>query len=170
MKEQHHGDLRHDAEPARLGVIVAEEPAAGPEITRFRWRWLVVGIAWIVASLVILQFDQASIAAVGIIVGIMFAVAAAQQLVVAVIADRLRWLWAPFGGLFAVAAVICFINPENTFAALADILGFLFLCVGVWWMIRAFVFKAATSAWWLDLVAGSMPARLRARPLVSAIA
>jgi uncharacterized membrane protein HdeD (DUF308 family) len=142
--------------PRGSEFIVAEEPAAGPEITRFRWLWLVVGIAWIVASLVILQFDQASIATVGIIVGIMFAVAAAQQFVVALIADRLRWLWALFGGLFAVAAVICFINPENTFAALADILGFLFLCVGVWWMIRAFVFKAATSAWWLDLVAGSM--------------
>jgi uncharacterized membrane protein HdeD (DUF308 family) len=142
--------------PRDAEFIVAEEPAAGPEITRFWWLWLVFGIAWIVASLVILQFDQASIATVGIIVGIMFAVAAAQQFVVAVIADRLRWLWALFGGLFAVAAVICFINPENTFAALADILGFLFLCVGVWWMIRAFVFKAATSAWWLDLVAGSM--------------
>jgi hypothetical protein len=85
--------------PRDSEFIVAEEPAAGPEITRFWWLWLVFGIAWIVASLVILQFDQASIAAVGIIVGIMFAVAAAQQLVVAVPADRLRWLWALFGGL-----------------------------------------------------------------------
>jgi len=32
----------------------------------------------------------------------------------------------------------------------------LFLGVGIWWMVRAFVLKAATSAWWLDLVAGMM--------------
>jgi len=35
--------------------------------------------------------------------------------------------------------VICFINPKNTFAGIADILGFLFLIVGVWWTIRAFI-------------------------------
>jgi uncharacterized membrane protein HdeD (DUF308 family) len=131
--------------------FAAEQPAAGREIASFWWLWLVFGVAWIVASLVVLQFDQASIATVGIIVGVMFAVASAQQFVAAVITDRLRWLWAIFGGLFAVAAVTCFIHPENTFAALADVLGFLFLCVGVWWMIRAFVSKAATSAWWLEL-------------------
>ena len=86
----------------------------------------------------------------------MFAVASAQQFVLMAIADSLRWLWGIFGGLFAIAAIICFIHPQNTFVALADTLGFLFLCVGIWWMIRAFVFKAATSAWWLDLVAGML--------------
>ena len=37
------------------------------------------------------------------------------------------WL---FGVLFLIAGVIAFISPENTFAAIADILGFLFLIVG----------------------------------------
>lgn len=133
-----------------------EAPAPRRQSFEFWWLWLVFGVAWIVASLVILQFDHASVATVGIITGIMFAGAAAQQFLVAAITDRLRWLWAIFGGLFAVAAIICFVNPEDTFAALADILGFLFLVVGVWWMIRAFLLKAATSFWWLDLVAGIM--------------
>ena len=51
----------------------------------------------------------------------------------------LRWVWVLFGVLFVVAGVVCFANPEDTFAALADILGFLFLLVGVWWMVRAFL-------------------------------
>jgi len=118
------------------------------------WLWLVTGIAWIVASLVILQFDQASITTVGVIIGIMFVAAALQQFVYAAFAARLRWLWALFGVLFLAAAIICFINPKDTFAGLADISGFLFLTVGVWWIIRAFLERAVSPAWWLGLIGG----------------
>jgi uncharacterized membrane protein HdeD (DUF308 family) len=131
-----------------------EVPAARQEVARFWWLWLVIGIAWIVASLAILQFDAASIATVGVIVGIMFAVASVQQFVLAAVADRWQWLWAIFGVLFGASAIVCFIHPENTFAALADILGFVFVCVGVWWTIRAFLLKAVEPTWWLDLVGG----------------
>lgn len=118
------------------------------------WIWLVTGIAWVAASLVILQFDDASITTVGIIVGIMFVVSGVQQLVLAAFVDSLRWLWALFGVLFLAAGVISFINPEETFAGLADVLGFLFLCVGVWWTIQAFLERADNAAWWLGLVSG----------------
>jgi uncharacterized membrane protein HdeD (DUF308 family) len=133
---------------------VREASAARRELARYWWLWLVLGVAWIVASLVILQFDAASVATVGVIVGITFAVASAQQFVMAAITDRLRWLWAMFGVLFGASAIICFINPENTFVALADILGFVFVCVGVWWTIRAFLLKAVESTWWFELVGG----------------
>jgi len=89
-----------------------------------------------------------------IIVGIMFAVAGAQQLVLAAVAESLRWLWAMFGVLFLIAAVICFVNPENTFAGMADILGFLFLTVGVWWTLRAFMERDENPAWWVGLIGG----------------
>ncbi|MGZ6708614.1 MAG: DUF308 domain-containing protein, partial [Solirubrobacteraceae bacterium] len=93
---------------------------------------------------------------VGIIVGLMFAAVSAQQFVLMFVADELRWLWGIFGVFFAAAAVICFINPENTFAGIADILGFLFLTVGVWWTIKAFLEKAINPMWWLGLTAGIM--------------
>jgi uncharacterized membrane protein HdeD (DUF308 family) len=108
----------------------------------------------VTAALVVLQFDAASVTTVGVIVGIMFAVAAAQQFVLAALADSLRWLWAIFGVLFGASAIVSFIHPESTFVALADILGFVFLCVGVWWTIRAFLVKAVESTWWVELVAG----------------
>jgi uncharacterized membrane protein HdeD (DUF308 family) len=142
--------------PVDAPLVAQNGAATGQGLARYWWLWLVVGVAWIIASLVVLQFDQASITTVGIIVGIMFAAASAQQFVLAAVADSLRWLWAIFGVLFGAAAIVCFISPENTFAALADILGFVFLCVGVWWTIRAFLLKAANSTWWLDLVAGLM--------------
>jgi uncharacterized membrane protein HdeD (DUF308 family) len=136
--------------------LLREEPAGSPQIANYWWVWLVAGVAWIVASLVVLQFDSASVATVGLIIGVMFAVASAQQFVLAALAASLRWLWAIFGVLFGASAIVCFIHPQSTFVALADILGFVFLCVGVWWTIRAFMLKAVESTWWLDLVAGIM--------------
>lgn len=133
---------------------------AARDVAGFWWVWLVAGIAWIVASLAILQFDEASITTIGIIVGIMFVFAGVQQLVLAAIADSLRWLWAIFGVLFVIAGVICFVSPENTFAAMADILGFLFLTVGVWWTMRAFLEKDVNPLWWIGLISGVLMAIL----------
>lgn len=135
-----------------MGMTQSEE--AAEMALNLWWLWLIVGILWIVAALVILQFDQASVTTVGIIIGLMFAFAAVQQFALAALTDHLRWLWILFGVLFAAAAVICFINPKDTFVGLADIAGFLFLTVGVWWTIRAFLERDASSLWWLGLIAG----------------
>lgn len=137
---------------AYAGMPETEETAR--LATRLWWLWLVTGVAWIVASLVILQFEDASITTVGIIIGIMFVFAALQQFIAAAFAPTLRWLWALFGVLFAAAAVVAFVNPEKTFAGLADISGFLFLLVGVWWIVRAFLDRVESSTWWLGLIAG----------------
>jgi uncharacterized membrane protein HdeD (DUF308 family) len=141
-----------DLDSPTLGMPDTEETAR--TVAGFWWLWLAAGVAWIVASLVILQFDQASITTIGVIVGIMFTFAGVQQIVLAAVADSLRWLWAIFGVLFLIAGVVCFVNPEDTFAGLADVLGFLFLIVGVWWTIRAFVEKAINPVWWLGLIGG----------------
>ena len=49
---------------------------------------------------------------------------------------------------------ICFVNPTHTFAALANLLGFLFGLVGVWWMIEAFLERPLNPLWWMGLIAG----------------
>jgi uncharacterized membrane protein HdeD (DUF308 family) len=119
------------------------------------WLWLVTGTIWVVASLVILQFNHASITTIGVIVGCMFLFAGAEQLVLAFTAERLRWLFGLFGLLFLACGVVALINPADTFAGLADILGFLFLVVGVWWTIEAFASRADDNpAWWLGLMSG----------------
>jgi uncharacterized membrane protein HdeD (DUF308 family) len=138
----------------RPGGATDEIRDTARSLTGFWWVMLVTGIAWIIAALVILQFDHASVTTVGIIVGIMFVVAAAQQFLLAAVAESLRWLWAIFGVLFLIAGIICFVNPKNTFAGIADILGFLFLTVGIWWMIRAFLERPVNPVWWLGLISG----------------
>jgi hypothetical protein len=122
--------------------------------TGYWWVLLVAGIAWVAVALLILQFDQASVTTVGILVGLMFLALGVENIALSTLDVPARWAWALFGGLFLVSAIVCFANPEDTFAGIADILGFLFLIVGVWWMIRAFLERAINPLWWLGLISG----------------
>ena len=124
------------------------------ELTGYWWVPLVSGIAWIVVALVVLQFDQASVTTVGILVGLMFFGAGIETLALARLGAPMRWAWALFGGLFLVSGVVCFLRPVDTFAGVADMLGFLFGVVGVWWMIRAFLERAINPLWWVGLISG----------------
>jgi uncharacterized membrane protein HdeD (DUF308 family) len=141
-------------------TAVSSEPVTADAVALERalrpmwWLWLVTGIIWVLASLVVLQFDSASVTTVGVIIGCMFVFAGAQELFLAFVGAPLRWLWGIFGALFVIAGIICFINPKNTFAGMADILGFLFLTVGVWWTITAFLQRGVNDAWWVTLISG----------------
>jgi uncharacterized membrane protein HdeD (DUF308 family) len=47
------------------------------------------------------------------------------------------------------------VDPSrNTFAGVADILGFLFLVVGVFWLIQAIAERDTNDLWWFGLIAG----------------
>ena len=128
---------------------------AGIALSRLWWLWLIAGIAWIVIALVILQFDQASVTTVGVLIGIMFVLSGFQQLAYgALLGGWLRFVMFFFGLLLLVAGVITFISPENTFAAIADILGFLFLIVGLFWIIQAFGERDVNEFWWFGLISG----------------
>jgi hypothetical protein len=127
---------------------------AGAQVARYWWLWLVAGIAWVIIALVILQFDQASIKTVGVLIGIMFLLSGMQQFAIAGVVARFRWVYLLFGVLFLAAGVISLIEPEDTFAGVADILGFLFLVVGVFWTIQAFTERDRNPFWWPGLIAG----------------
>ena len=134
--------------------VVGDLREATRQITGYWWLGLVAGIAWIVISMVILQFDDASITTVGILVGSMFLFAASANFAVASAAVEHRWVPALFGGLFLISAIVCFINPADTFVGLADMLGFLFGIVGLWWMVRAFLERPVNPSWWTGLISG----------------
>jgi uncharacterized membrane protein HdeD (DUF308 family) len=122
------------------------------QVANLWWLWLVTGIAWIIAALVVLQFDAASIKTIGVIVGCMFIFAGVQQLTLALIGRG--WLWAVVAGFFWIAGVVCIVNPEETFAGLADTLGFLFAVVAIWWTVEAVISQSEGGLWWIGLIAG----------------
>ena len=122
------------------------------QVANLWWLWLVTGIAWIIAALVVLQFDAASIKTIGVIVGCMFIFAGVQQLMLALVGRG--WLWAVVAGFFWIAGVVCIVNPEETFAGLADTLGFLFAVVAIWWTVEAVISQSEGGLWWIGLIAG----------------
>jgi uncharacterized membrane protein HdeD (DUF308 family) len=140
----------------------ASAPPPGPELeevgialSKLWWLWLVAGIAWVFIAMVILPFDDASITTVGVLIGIMFILSAIQQATFGMLVGGwLRVVMFLFAFLFLVAGVIAFISPENTFAAIADILGFLFLLVGTFWIIQAFGERDVNQFWWFGLISG----------------
>jgi uncharacterized membrane protein HdeD (DUF308 family) len=134
-----------------LGATIRQ---SAEEVTGRWWILLVAGIAWLTASLVILQFNHASVTTVSVIVGLMFLFAGIENLALARVVTEARWVSALFGVLLLVSSAICFIDPVSTFAGLADVLGFLFLMVGIWWMVRAFLQRPINPYWWLSLISG----------------
>ena len=54
--------------------------------------WLIGGIAWIVVSLVIVQFDSASITTVGVLVGLILALASIQSFALTTAGGGVAWI------------------------------------------------------------------------------
>jgi uncharacterized membrane protein HdeD (DUF308 family) len=134
-------------------------PSLGPEaalekVASYWWVELLLGVFWVVISLVVLKFNQASVTTVGILTGLMFLLFAAQELVLAAVDRPRRWLWVIFSVLLAASGIVALVQPTATFVGFADILGFVFLIIGVMWMVQAFTERPINDLWWLTLIGG----------------
>jgi uncharacterized membrane protein HdeD (DUF308 family) len=124
------------------------------ETKRWSWLWLVSGVLWMLVSVIILQFDQASAATVGVIGGVMLIYAGVEYFFLASLTSRMRWLWYLFGGFLIVGGGVALFYPTRTFLAIANILGFMFVFMGVMWIVEAFLAREYNDLWWLNLLAG----------------
>jgi len=124
------------------------------EISQWWWAWLVTGILWIIAALVILRFTTASVVTVGVIIGILFIVSGIEELLVSRVSGGWRWLAIVFGIILLVGGVVALFNPVRAFFALADILGFVFVLIGIFWILDALATQEQNPLWGLGLVAG----------------
>jgi len=118
------------------------------------WLFLLTGIAWLIISWVVLRFTPASITTVGVLLGVLFLLAAVNECVIAAVRHSWRWAHILLGVLFVVGAIWAFARPVNAFWSLASVLGLLLIFKGTLDIIGAVVTKDVNSAWWLGLVAG----------------
>jgi uncharacterized membrane protein HdeD (DUF308 family) len=118
------------------------------------WLFLLTGIAWLIISWVVLRFTPASITTVGVLLGVLFLLAAVNEFVIAAVRHSWRWAHILLGVLFVAGAVWAFARPFNAFWSLASVLGLLLIFKGTLDIINAVVTKDVNSAWWLGLVAG----------------
>ncbi len=126
-------------------------------LAKYWWVQLILGVAWMVIAVVVLKFNHASVVTVGVLTGVLFLAFAAEEFALAALDNgATRWLWAIFGVLLAVAGVVALIDPVSTFAGFAEILGFVFLLIGIMWMVKAFAERAFNDLWWLSLTSGML--------------
>lgn len=92
-----------------------------------------------VIALVILRFNHASVTTVGILVGIVLLIASAPGVRARGARPSLAMASAVFAVLLLVEGILALIHPHHTFAALADILGCVFLVIGAFWIAQAFI-------------------------------
>ena len=125
------------------------------QLARYWWVELLLGVLWVVIAVVVLKFNHASVTTVGVLTGIMFLVFAAEEFLLAALDESsARWVWALFGVLLTASGIVALIQPEATFAGFADILGFVFLLIGILWTVQAFAEQEFNDLWWLGLFSG----------------
>jgi uncharacterized membrane protein HdeD (DUF308 family) len=134
---------------SRTARAVARE-----ETSDYWWLFLVTGIIWLWASIVVLRFDNRSITAVGVIIGVVFLGAAGNEAVIAGVAPRWRWAHGLLAVVFVLGALWAFIRPEDAFWALASVLGFVLVIKGTADIGEAVVTKPVNDLWWVLLVVG----------------
>jgi uncharacterized membrane protein HdeD (DUF308 family) len=124
------------------------------QVSRFWWLWLAFGIVWTLIAVTILQFDGASVTTIGVILGIMFLATGLQSFVAVAVVDHWGWAYGLLGVIMVLGGIATLISPADTFATLADILGFLFLIVGIGWTLQAFGWREQNDLWWVGLLSG----------------
>jgi len=142
--------VNHDALQDRTrGARAALWRLAGPW-----WLILLTGIAWLILSWVALRFTPASVATVGILLGVLFLFGMLDEILLASVRPSWRWLHVIMAVIFAFGAGWSFARPYNAFWTLASILGLLLIFRGTLDIITSVDARAVNGVWWLGLVAG----------------
>lgn len=124
------------------------------EAARYWWIFLVTGGAWILFSIIVFRFDWTSVNSIAILFGIAMLGAALNELGNA--SGAHGWWRAAHGLLsaaFVVIAILSFVHPGDTFAALAGVMSFYFILKGAF-DVGVAIFLHGTELWWLRLLLG----------------
>ena len=125
------------------------------EAARWWWAPLVAGVVWLLVGWAVLRADVSSLATVGVLVGIVFLIAAISEAGMAGIAmGGWKVVHIVLAVVFLLGALWSFIRPINTFFALASVLGLLLLIQGVFSIARAAAAREVSPHWWVGMVCG----------------
>jgi uncharacterized membrane protein HdeD (DUF308 family) len=118
------------------------------------WMFLLTGIAWLIIAWVALRFTPASVATVGVLLGVLFVYGMLDEFLIASVRASWRWLHVVMAVIFAFGAGWSFARPYDAFWTLASVLGLLLIFRGTLDIITSAGARDANSAWWLGMVAG----------------
>ena len=135
-------------------TTVADEQAYVESASSVWWVFLVTGTAWFVLSLVMFRFNITSVNTIGILAGIVFLVAGCIEFGMAAVVKSGWWkaLNVLLGVLLVIGGITAIIHPQNAFVAIASVIGFMFLFVGILDLIVAF--SDRVGLWWVRMITG----------------
>jgi len=118
------------------------------------WLLLVTGVAWLIISAVVLRFSIASVATVGVLIGVVFLMAAASETVIAAARAGWAWLHVLMSVIFVIGAIWAFASPFGAFWALAAVVGLLLILRGSLDLVTSIASRDLNQAWWLGTTVG----------------
>jgi uncharacterized membrane protein HdeD (DUF308 family) len=137
-----------------MDTVFAERELVEDAADRW-WIFLVTGIAWLVFSLLVFQWDYTTIYAISILFGIVALIAGAYEFF-QILVSSTGWkiVHGILGAIYIVAGVWALVNPRAAFTTLAALVAFFLLFKGIFDLTVAFVTKDEFDLWWLQLVLG----------------
>jgi uncharacterized membrane protein HdeD (DUF308 family) len=119
------------------------------------WLFLITGIAWLVFSLLVFQWDYTTISAISILFGVVAIFAGVNEFFeIGVSTTGWKWVHGLLGVLFVLVGIYALWHPYKTFATLAALMGLFMLLKGIFDITVAFIAKGEFELWWLQLVSG----------------
>jgi uncharacterized membrane protein HdeD (DUF308 family) len=135
--------------------MFAEERMVVREGARYWWVYLLTGIAWLIIAWVVLRMDATSVSTVGILLGIVFLVAAVNEVAFASLISGGWKVWHyVMAFIFLLGGLWGLFEPVDTFFALASVLGLILIFYGTFEIARSVASRAINHYWWLGLITG----------------
>jgi uncharacterized membrane protein HdeD (DUF308 family) len=125
------------------------------EATGRWWLFLLTGIAWLIFSLMVFQFDFTTVYAISFLFGAVAIAAGVNEfLLIAISTTGWKIAHGLLGVIFIVAGIWAFAHPHNAFLTMAALIGYFFLFKGIFDVTVAFLTRSQVEIWWLQLVVG----------------
>ena len=125
------------------------------EGARYWWVFLLTGIAWLVIAWLVLRMDITSIAAVGVLLGVVFLAASVNEVGLgSLMSGGWKILHYVMALIFFIGGLWSLVRPVDTFFALASVLGLILIFYGTFEIARAFSSRDVNPYWWIGLVTG----------------
>ena len=125
------------------------------DAARWWWVFVVTGVIWLMISLVVLRFTETSVSTVGILIGVVFTIAAITEfMVVGVTSGGWKVVHVILAIIFVLGAICRYTNPKDAFWALTSVLGFILVIWGAIELTEAVATRRVNPLWWLGLTVG----------------
>ena len=135
--------------------MITEERMIVREGARYWWVFLLTGIAWLLIAWLVLRMDITSIAAVGVLLGVVFLVASVNEVGLgSLMSGGWKILHYVMALIFFIGGLWSLVRPVDTFFALASVLGLILIFYGAFEIARAFSSRDVNPYWWIGLVTG----------------